>query len=654
MPTLILSLLVIVLAFPATSSCAFAKGEGEQLDLSTQESSEASADDLDRRILLGAARNAVHLGNLETAAQRFRRLLNLFPDQDQARFEYAGVLFQIDRATEAKQEYERLLKKHPDDLKIVRQLVDVLSFLDEQDRVRSLLERIVPRHPERVDFALELAKAYASDDELEKAREIARKYIVGKPLKTDKERINAVELFTRIKRPDLAKKPLAELLQTRPRDLRVLAAEIRYLILIEDWDLAVRRGKQLERLHPKSYEVQIELASALYDAQRYIEAGELFKRLLEEHPENKVVLLGNARVALRYNRLRRAWELIESVPEGSRDRRWYLTRSEFDIIAGNYRRAETTLGCLLDEKPGDREAALSMADLERAQQEFLKADARYECLGAKTGNKVASLHLAESLLLQKRFCEAESHCCEVLRGDPENVNALRQYGKTLAAQGRVIEALPFLRKAGEITNEPLPECVYYTRVAKNDPPQCYTESISNAIRQLHSASVMFSLAMLDGRKQLARDIVDAGLAVAPNNLVMQTHLAEWYASHGTRPCAAEAAGHYSELLSHDQDNQKWLLGLARADATRRCYDDALSVYDRLLAEQPRNYQIAREEARVINTIAGTVEGLRQYDCLISNWPGLPEERRRTIRRTLCESGSRSPSYRRPRRFIVNW
>ena len=508
----------------------------------------------------------------------------------------------------------------------MQRLVDVLLSLGEHPRVRSLLEPIVAAHPERVDFALVLAKIYALDDDLDKAREIVETCIEGKPLTSDRMRLDAVELFTQLKRPDLVRKPLSELLRARPNDPRVITADIRYLILAKDWNSALRKIAKLEQLHPNEHTLQIELASALYAAGFYVEAGKMYDLLLPKVPHNRAVLLGSARVALRYNRLRLAAALIEQVPAASRGRAWLLTQAEFDIVAGNYRHAEEILQELLCENSEDRQAALSLADAERAQQEFLKADARYEALGARRGDRVASLHLAESLLLQKRFCEAEHFCCEVLREDPKDTEALRQLGKTLAAQGRITEALPYLSKAGASINEPLPEYVYYTHLTRGDPPECFVASASGAGRPLYSVGVMFGLALAEGRKDLARCLLDAGLRTAPDNLVMRTHAAEWYASYGTRPCAAEASQRYHDLLLDDLDNQKWLLGFARAEATRRCYGRSLAAYARLRSEQPRNYQIAREQVRVISGIDGTMAGLQCYDGLIDHWPGLPEER----------------------------
>ena len=109
--TPVLGLLAVFLTLP-TGSLRADPGEAETKVASQADPGESSGK-LEDRILLGAARNAVHRGDLKTAVDRFQRLLHVSPDQDQARLEYAGLLSQMGRVAEAKREYEHLFQKHP-------------------------------------------------------------------------------------------------------------------------------------------------------------------------------------------------------------------------------------------------------------------------------------------------------------------------------------------------------------------------------------------------------------------------------------------------------------------------------------------------------------------------------------------------------------
>ena len=60
-------------------------------------------------VLLRAARNAVALGNLPETLNRFAELVQLAPQNRQARFEYAGLLAQVGRYDDARRELEQLV-----------------------------------------------------------------------------------------------------------------------------------------------------------------------------------------------------------------------------------------------------------------------------------------------------------------------------------------------------------------------------------------------------------------------------------------------------------------------------------------------------------------------------------------------------------------
>ncbi|MGD9126636.1 MAG: tetratricopeptide repeat protein [Planctomycetia bacterium] len=588
--------------------------------------SSGASKNLEAEILLGAARNAIRLGKTQTAIERFERLLKNFPEEDQGRLEYAGLLFQMHRLRQAQRQYAILLKKRPNDLELVRAMVDILLTTGDLPRARAFLEPVVKSHPDRTDFALELAKIEARDGDLAAARQIVRTRIQGRPLATDRMRIDAVELFTQMKRADLAREPLETLLRTRPDDPRVMAARIRYELLLGRWSTAFAEAEKFDRRYPKQHGLLLELASDLYAAQYYTEAGKIFDRVLKTQPQNQIALLGNARIALRYNRLRQAWTLLERVPEPVRGRSWSLVVAEAGIIAGKYRQSHEILEKLLRENSRDRTAAMAMADLNRAQHEFVKADCGYWHLGAEQGDQAAALHLARSLAIQKRSRDAESLCRTVLQQDPNDADAMLLLGEILGERGQLAEAVQYLEKAGKLKHETLPEYVYYRYRLTGEPAE--GDLLAGAKRPLYSAAVIYSLAMRDGRRDLARRVLDAGLRIDSENLVLKTHQAEWYASYGTVSCAATASQHYQALLCVDPDNQKWLLGLARSQSTRRCYDGSLSLYARLRCEQPTNYLIAREQARVATSVLGTHDGQKYYDSAIRCWPGMEEERRR--------------------------
>jgi tetratricopeptide (TPR) repeat protein len=157
------------------------------------------------------------------------------------------------------------------------------------------------------------------------------------------------------------------------------------------------------------------------------------------------------------------------------------------------------------------------------------------------------------------------------------------------------------------------------------------------MRPVYTAVTLFDLAMEDGRRTWAKQILDEALRADPNNVVLKTRLAEWHASFGV-PCQARCAARiYGELLTQEPSNQKWMLGLARANVTMRCNDEALALYRQLRCQSPDNYLYARETARVVFFVCGSPKGLAEYDSALCHWPGLEEEACRLAKERLAKS-----------------
>ena len=598
------------------------------------------ARDIEAEILLGAARNAIRRGELDTAIQRLQDFLEQYPDRDDGRRAYADVLFQIGRPSEAMPEYERLLKSHPDDPQVVRALVDALLNIGDHPRAKARLVEAMGRFPDRVDFAISLALLQALDEDTAEAKELVRRAIKGRPLANDRMCFDAASLYVQLRDADLAGPVVAELLKRKPNDAKALAISVRYALLIGDHDLAVRQAAKLDQLYPGNIDLRLELASALYAAHRYTEAGRLFGDVLRKAPKNEIALLGSARVALRDYRVDRADAFLEEVPADIRGRQWHLATVERDTIAGNYLRAYRILDRLLQENPDDNRASMAMADLDRAENDFIKADTRYRAEGATANNAAAAQHLAVSLYLQCRYAETECACRRVLDLDPADAKTMIVLARVLVKTNRCEEAASLIRRAREADKGPSPEGLYFAHFI---PPEFglyeAKEEIAHeaAAAPLHVAVTLFDLAMEDGRREWAKTVLDEALKLDPKNTILQTRLAEWHASFGLPSQARCAARIYEELLAQEPSNQKWILGLARATATMRCYQRSLALYRRLRCESPDNYPVARETAEVVFHVCGTPKGLAEYDSALCGWPGLDEEANRLSKERLAKS-----------------
>jgi predicted Zn-dependent protease len=595
---------------------------------------------LEADILLAAARNAVKRGDLNTALDRFREFRKRYPNREDGQREYADALFQAGKTQEAMPEYEQLLRRHPDDPRLVRTFVDALLQVGDHPRAKKQLADALVRFPDRTDFAVSLALLHALDDEKSEAEEIVRRSIAGHKLTGRRTQLDAAALYIQLRRPAAVSSLIERLLSSNPDDAQVLALAVRYALLVNDQKRAVALADKLDRLYPGNVDLRLELASALYAAGDYAEAGRLFDGVIQRSPQNETARLGCARVALRDYRIELADSHLDQVPADLRGRQWDLALAERDTIAGNYLRARQTLDRLLTDNSNDRRTSLALADLNRAEDEFIKADARYAAEGASSGNSLVARHYAVSLFLQRRYGDAESVSRQVLAADPNDAVAAMILVRTLWKTGQTAEAAAALGSIPAASEDVAGERCYFTPLLGLES----TPSKSDDSRPIYLATTLFDLAMEDGRRDWAKRILDEALTGAPDNIVLRTRLAEWHASFGVPQHAKCAAAIYAELLAHEPANQKWLLGLARANVTMRCYDCALALYRRLRRELPDNYLYARETARVVFFVCGSPKGLAEYDAVLCNWCGLDEEARRiAIERRAKSKHFSSPS-----------
>jgi predicted Zn-dependent protease len=576
---------------------------------------------LEADILLGAARNAVMRNDLKTAIERFQEFRKLYPNREDGQREYADALFRIGRVSEALQEYERLLAQHADDPGLIRSLVDAMLNLGDHPQAKRLLGQAIKQFPDRVEFAISLALLHALDEETAEAEELVVKSIQGRPLTTHRMQLDAASLYVQLKHPKKAGPLIDALLKSDPNDAKAIALSIRYAIMIGDISTAVRQADKLDRLYPGNVDLRLELASALYAAGDYAEAGRMFSSVLEKSPQNATALIGNARVAMRDYRMDIANHYLQQIPDDARGRTWFLAAVEWDIIVGDYFHGHAILNQLLQENPEDRQASMAMADLDRAENEFIKADARYQANDIDKKNSVAARHFALSLYLQRRYRTAEKICQNLLADDPKDSETNILLARILLKTDRANEAMEYASRSNANDSDTAPERRYFTQFVSGNLSMDHP----NDARPIYTAVTLFDLAMEDGRRTWAKEILDEALQAAPDNIVLKTRLAEWYASFGV-PCqACRAAKIYEELLAQDSSNQKWMLGLARAKVVMRCNDEALALYRKLRCESPDNYLYARENARVVFFVCGSPKGLAEYDAALCHWSGLKEE-----------------------------
>jgi Flp pilus assembly protein TadD len=131
----------------------------------------------DRAALLGAARNAVRLGNYDLAVRRFQEYFTRFGDDPAIRREYAGVLITAGRLRQAAEQYEQMIEREPNkpDLRVA--LADVYQTAKEYRKAIEQFRAALRLAPDNLETATKLARAYVFDDDFLQALQVYDSYL---------------------------------------------------------------------------------------------------------------------------------------------------------------------------------------------------------------------------------------------------------------------------------------------------------------------------------------------------------------------------------------------------------------------------------------------------------------------------------------------
>jgi Flp pilus assembly protein TadD len=156
---------------------------------------------------------------LPIAREHYARLVELDPDDVEARRAYGEMLLESGRLAEAQAQLEAVLAVAPDDARARRHLITALSSRQQGKELASQLEEALRRDPENLDARLDLGAAYLSLGQKPEAAAVYDEVLRRKPRHTGALKL-AADLAR--ERGDLAKASLhyARLRVLAPQDPR--------------------------------------------------------------------------------------------------------------------------------------------------------------------------------------------------------------------------------------------------------------------------------------------------------------------------------------------------------------------------------------------------------------------------------------------------
>ncbi|WP_158264942.1 tetratricopeptide repeat protein [Blastopirellula marina] len=622
------------------------------------------SNDLQRQVLLEAARNAVALGDLKVAAERFATLLKNYPHDLEGRLEYAGILLRLDRKQEAIANYRQVLKLDPRNTQASLTLADLLIGEHQLDEANALLANQLQLEPNNVSVALRSASVHLQMGQRAAAMETLHHSVLKNQL-SNADRISAAKVLRELNDPAAAFQMLEPLIhhQTLGHDGLMLA--LRCQASLGNFDAVQQLAAQNVADKPDNIGTMVELSRELLDEDDSLPALLILEAITAQvQPDSEVLtLLARARVA--QYQLPLAQQMIEEfgqmIPERERILLWgeilqrsgnYLEAiSDFEQILlqepnnrravygkaqvlqalGQYDAAEATLRCYAQAFPQELGPRFRLAQLLTDQQHLDQAEFIYqEIIAEEPGVVFAYRALLRLLIRQQRYDEAAALIDQLQRTrpfEPLLMSTVRiEQGLLLVKLGQAIEAMELLRNHEPASRTMLPDgflVMYQAACFIGEPSQiaaakasllgCCGQSLELSVR-------MSDEALAQCLDSLAACILEQASQMSSSQISIAVRLADAYAAGSCMPDLCRAAEIYRSVIALSPTNARARLGLARVLLKMDQPVESAAVYARLDQDMPTFVTARREYARVTYAVDGRRAGDAVYSALLRDAP----------------------------------
>jgi tetratricopeptide (TPR) repeat protein len=348
-------------------------------------------------------------------------------------------------------------------------------------------------------------------------------------------------------------------------------------------DAAIAKLEKLLKRSPGVLKAWETLGWAYWQVGREKDAEALWQRWLELDPHLATPYNLLAQAAMAHKELNRALELYQqSLRLDSNQYETSYGLARLHRWTGDQDRAIDLLRDLLVRDPGrtDVKAELGRALLENDRFEEA-APIWDEMLKLSPTNQVFMLRQAMSLLHTGKVKESQELMAKILAQEPNNLTVYDMQADLALAGEHPEEAVPFLRKIIQLTQDPKLRAQTRTRL------------IRLLVKLNRKDALRYSV---DEPMALVRDMVKEN----PNNTDAQLMLGEMLMMESKAEAAAEQFQYV--LKNFNPDNQRARRGLFETYLGMRRFSEALEQYKIIEAFNPRNpylhlYRARLEESR---------------------------------------------------------
>lgn len=430
-------------------------GHREQLDISVENYLDLARTTRDPDIISRATRVAIYARNDAAAKEAARLWAEVDPGNSDAHQVLAVVAVREGNTAQALEHLEIILNARGQEVELSQQLWMVANLLSrEKDRVqvKSILEELMAGHQDDPEILFAYAQVLTRIAELPKAREVLEQVLVLAP-ENENAAMAYVAVLNQQGHEDESLAWLENALRKKEDNFNLRIFYARLLTDLKRFEEARKQFEILAAQDPENSDVLFSLGLLYLQANRLDDAESYFIRLSETkgHVDDASYYLG--RISEERADLKKAGDWYRGVSSGNN---YFDAQMRIGLLLGKQNKLEEARAYLAKIKTqNDQEKDI----LIQAEAEMLSEAKHYQDAMAVYDKALedrynADLLYSRAMLAEKmdRLDILEQDLRSILEKDPGNSQALNALGYTLADRtDRYDEAYELIKQALEIT-----------------------------------------------------------------------------------------------------------------------------------------------------------------------------------------------------------
>jgi|GEM_PF-6876083 len=636
----------------------------QSLNVSDENASDDDSEQMGRDLLLQSARNAARLGDFAKASDRLTEYLRRYPDDADARLEFASVLQKLGRFETATSQLEHLLREFPGNYKIKRRFADMQLEQQNYFIAEDVLVELLAHPDYRVDAAIDLARLLGWTQRPIEAEQVYEQYLANEYPEDTESQLQLAELLVAINRPGRAMELLMRLHNKDPVDLRVLKLMIVVSALSDNSTSTYDFIEKLHTVQPENMTARNELAKQLLDQGFNREAMMVDQQILSFDPTFMDALLRSVQASMRMYEPESALATLKTL--GNPDHPdVMMAKGEYHALVGEYSDAIALYRRAIIRDPNYIPARLGLGNAYLRSGQFLRAAGAFSQVPAgntpDTNQHYLSARLAQarSLAQGRHFDEAIQILDEVTATDtgvyinqildayidvmsmakryepiiaaiqtrlpdvvlqPHRQRKLQaQLGLAMARNKEYSAALQEFESLEYDETDPIAEAVYgkYLALRSLGSPERAEQSLNRHFGLLasdtHLRVRIAELAIQDCDCCLARKVLQRLDRCVENNIVIANRIGEACMMCASCENSDGCVPYFIGVLNQSPTNVQAMLGIARVSTRQGNYCQAETYFQRAHASMVDDANLMREAARMYSQWKGPDAAIAGYN-----------------------------------------